>query len=89
MHVMGHETIAPYLNLICGALLCHQIHRGSVIVITEKGLLTTMTPLGNMVGKMWYNNSGYSYHTNIIRTSGGIVNNKYCVPLYAPWRAQS
>ncbi len=82
MHVIGHETIAPYFNPIFGVPLCHQSHIGSVIVITEKGLLTTMTPLGNMVGTMWYNNSCYSCHTDIIRTSGGIVNNTYCVPRY-------
>ncbi len=82
MNVIGHETIAPYLNLIFGAPLCHQRHIGSVIVITEKGLLTTITPLGNMMGKIWYNSSDYSCHTNIICTSGYIANNKYCFPLY-------
>ena len=79
---MGHETIAPYLHPICGAPLGHQRPRGSVIVITDKGLLTTMTPLGNMVGNIWYNNSCDACHTHIMHTSGCIVNNKYCVPVY-------
>ena len=59
-----------YLHPIFGAPLGHQRPRGSVIVITDKGLLTTMTPLGNMVGNMWYNNSCDACHTHIMHTSG-------------------
>jgi len=63
--MVRHETPGPDLNFIFLAPVCHQLDIGGIILVAEKGFLTTISSLGYM---MWIANC---YHS--CNPSHGIV----------------
>ncbi len=48
--MIWHQAISPDIHLIFSAPLTHQIELGPVVVVAEKGLLTAVAALGDMMG---------------------------------------
>jgi hypothetical protein len=49
VHVIGHETVSPDLNLLGLAELGHQLQVGCVILVAKERLLPAVTPLRDMM----------------------------------------
>jgi hypothetical protein len=62
MHMIGHQTIAPYLNPFFSAPVGYQIEIFPIILVPEKYLLPTVPSLGDVMRDPRYHNSCQSRH---------------------------
>lgn len=51
MYVVGHEAVCPYVHLVLGTPVGHEVKIGFIIFFSEKCQLPPVATLGNMVGK--------------------------------------
>jgi hypothetical protein len=50
MNVIGHQAPNPDFNMMLLAPMRHQINVRKVVFVAKKGLLTTIAPLGDVMG---------------------------------------
>jgi len=79
VNVIWHQAPCPDLNSVFAAPFGHQVKIGYVIVVTEKGLLSTVAALGDVVGYARGYNSCNSCHGWTIAETGSL-SIKYTVP---------
>jgi hypothetical protein len=79
MDMVGHQALCPNLDLVFSAPFSHQIDIGMVIVIAEKGLLSAIAALGDVVGCTGGYDSCDSCHMERIAGASGL-SIKYTVP---------
>ena len=83
VNVIGHQTRRPDIHVVFYTPFCHQINIDTIIFIIEKGWLTTITALGDVMG----NTRGYDacdscHNRRIAETKGLSI--KYTVPRIPP-----
>ncbi len=62
VHVVGHEAVGPYLGAGTGAAVCQQVSIEGIVPLFEKSPLSTIAPLGDVMGKAGDDHSSKPSH---------------------------
>ena len=73
--VIGHEAVGPDLDLASTAPLPHQLQVAAVILVTEERLLSTVSPLRDVVRETRDDDTCQSGHEGRLSAAGTPVKN--------------
>ena len=73
--VIGHEAIGPDLDLVSTAPLPHQLQVAAVVLVTEERLLSTVSPLRDVVRETRGDDTCQSGHDARLSAAGTPVKN--------------